>query len=396
MATVKIILKKNKAKSLTQIPLYLRVTKDRKSNYVSLGHKVSEKSWDDDRQRVNAKHPNSSRLNAYLAGRVAEMEDILLEDEHKKQFSSSKKIKETIKGKRSISFTDYAKQFEKSLLRDQNYSRYKKLKGILSKLDEYTESRNLSFGDIDYDFLKNYEEWLRGTKGNRTNTIHTDLKFIRKLFNDGVTEGIVDKEKNPFLLFKLKTEKTSREYLSEEELKRIQELKLTGALDVYRDMFVLASYTGFRISDLLTMKFQNYDGKNITIQMRKTKDTISIKVPTVGRNILDKYVDSNSVKSNYTFPMIPNVKFSTLELQKAIMSKTAICNLGLKQIAALAKIEKTVSFHVSRHTFATLALRKGVRMEYVSALMGHSDLKTTKIYAKIINSELERAMDVFE
>ena len=82
-------------------------------------------------------------------------------------------------------------------------------------------------------------------------------------------------------------------------------------------------------------------------------------------------------------------------LLKSISSNTAYANKNLKVIAEKAGIEKHISFHTSRHTFATRALLKGMRIEYVSKLLGHTAIKTTQVYAKIVNSELDKAMDVF-
>ena len=101
--------------------------------------------------------------------------------------------------------------------------------------------------------------------------------------------------------------------------------------------------------------------------------------------------------SDFVFPLLKNsIDYSdATTLFKAISSNTAHANKNLKLIANKAEISKSISFHSSRHSFATRALRKGIRIEYVSKLLGHSSIKTTQIYTKIINSELDNAMDIF-
>ncbi len=111
------------------------------------------------------------------------------------------------------------------------------------------------------------------------------------------------------------------------------------------------------------------------------------------------YVQTQPDRENthFVFPLLRNdIDYTDPQvLFNAISSNTAYANKNLKAITKTAKIEKHISFHSSRHTWATRALRKGMRIEYVSQLMGHTNIKTTQVYTKIVNSELDRAMDVF-
>jgi integrase/recombinase XerD len=125
---------------------------------------------------------------------------------------------------------------------------------------------------------------------------------------------------------------------------------------------------------------------------------VSVKVPNKALEIIELYKPEKKDfnPDNYIFPFFSNeIEYTPVSLFQAISSRTANINSDLKDIAKLTKINKNLSFHSSRHTWATRALRKGMRIEYVSKLMGHSSIKTTQIYAKIVNSELDKAMDVF-
>ncbi|MBK6276015.1 MAG: tyrosine-type recombinase/integrase [Saprospirales bacterium] len=129
----------------------------------------------------------------------------------------------------------------------------------------------------------------------------------------------------------------------------------------------------------------------------KTTSQISIKVPTKGLEILAKYKSDDVQNNDFIFPMLDNnLNIENNEmLDNAISSATAYINKNLGLIKDKLKMSKHISFHISRHSWATRALRKGMRIEYVSKILTHSDLKTTQIYAKIVNSELDKAMDVF-
>ena len=115
------------------------------------------------------------------------------------------------------------------------------------------------------------------------------------------------------------------------------------------------------------------------------------------RNGVVNFNGISNKPADYIFPFLKNnLDYSDpTVLFNAISSNTACANKNLKMIGAKAGIEKHISFHSSRHTFATRALKKGMRIEYVSKLLGHTNLKTTQIYAKIVNEELDKAMDVF-
>ncbi|MBR9860723.1 site-specific integrase [bacterium] len=393
MATFKIVLMEKRAKTPSEVPLYIRVTQNRKSSYISLRRTVNPKYWDHSAQRVKPGHTNATRMNAFLSRTLAQIEEVVLDNSIKGLHSSANELKAVILGKESPSFTDYAKSDINKQKREQNHSRYKKVNGIISKLNRYTGSRNLEFRDINYEFLNKYEMWLRESCGNSQNTIHCNLKYFRKLFNDAIREGLIEHSENPFLRYRLKTEKTTREYLTEDEIKSLNalDLKEDSCICQVRDLFVFACYTGIRISDLLCLRTSNYDGNHVQFQTRKTQDLVTIKVPSVATSILEKY---NSETSEYLFPFIKS-DLNKLELQKKIMSITAKCNQHLKVLAPKAGIQKHLHFHMSRHSFATLALKKGVRIEHVSSLLGHSSLKTTQIYTKIANNELDLAMDVF-
>ncbi|MBK8369619.1 MAG: integrase catalytic domain-containing protein [Bacteroidetes bacterium] len=152
-----------------------------------------------------------------------------------------------------------------------------------------------------------------------------------------------------------------------------------------------------RVSDVLKLKWKYIDKTHINLTIKKTGSQLSIKIPDKAFKIIEKYKPKKVEKDNYIFPMLPNgLKEDDLVLlDTEISGATAYINKNLKTIAEKAKIGKPLSFHISRHTWATRALRKGISIDKVSKLMGHAQIKETQIYAKIVNEELDKAMDVF-
>jgi integrase/recombinase XerD len=399
MATVKLLLKPNKVNKDGESPLYIRITKDRQSKFISLGITLMPDQWDE-KNRTVKKHPNAVRLNNLIAQRVADAHGVSLEMEAKNKFVSSKVIKNKVMGKNSLTFSDYANDYLNRVYKEKRMGTHDKVKAVLSKLNTYTNNATLNFADIDVQFLKKYESYLKDDLGNGINTVHSNLKIFRKLFNDAVREEIIDFQNNPFNKYKLKTEKVKMEYLTEDELKLFEDIILDNGsmLDHHRNAYVFSCYAaGIRISDILQLKWKDFDGSNITIEMYKTKEMVSVKLPNKAMEIISKYKTDNPNESeNYIFPFLDSHKeYDEEQLYKAISSRTAYANKDLGKIVKKIELGKDISYHSSRHTWATRALRKGMRIEYVSKLLGHSSIKTTQIYAKIVNAELDKAMDVF-
>ena len=280
--TVRLLLKKDKVNKQGEHPIYIRITQNRRSTYVSLRKWIKAEEWDEKFCRVTKKHPNSTRLNAFLQDRLATANKEVLEQELKSRQVNAQLIKDKLKGKDSSDFFQY---FEKYLHRCEQAGQigtYRKGRSILKKMKAYVNRASLPFDDISLTFLKSYEEYLREVCGNKTNTVYSDVKVIRKLYKEAADEGLVDHADNPFLRYKFKWAKTDKPYLKEDELSRIEKLDLSREpiLDLNRDMFVFASYVGgIRISDLLLLKWEDFNGEKITFQIRKTKEILSIKLP---------------------------------------------------------------------------------------------------------------------
>lgn len=333
---------------------------------------------------------------------MAEAEDIAVKMETNEKYINSKKIKKAILGNEPVSIIKYAEKLLTDLQSKGKLGTYNRLKSVLTKLKTYLKTDDINFDDFDLSLLQKYERYLRDDLKNAPNTIHSNLKIFRRLFNSAIREELIEPNLNPFSKFKMSTEKTKKEFLTEDELKAIEDLDLKEGTVMYhhRNMYIFASYAGgIRISDLLQLRWQNFDISHITLYTQKTKDTIHIKLPTKALEILKLYAllqpDRNS--TDFIFPLfLNNLDYTkAITLFKAISSGTAYANKNLCLIAKKAGLKKHISFHSSRHTWATRALRKGMRIEYVSKLMGHSSIKTTQIYTKIVNSDLDIAMDVF-
>ena len=400
MSTVKVLLKMNKLNDKGSAPLYLRIIKDRKAKFISLGLLLKPSEWNEETGKVRKSHPNSARMNAMIAQRVADAEGVSVEMETKSKTISSYKIKEKILGLAPVDFFPFAEKHMKNLEKEGNIGTYLIYKSVIEKIKKYCKNKPLYFDDITVSFLQAYEGHLKSEYHNKQNTIHNNLKIIRKLINDAIRLDILTRNDNPFYKFQMKLEKTTREYLTEDELKSLENLDLQekSKIRLYRDMYVFAVYAGgLRISDLLLLKWSHFDGERVQIQMRKTKSMVTVKLPNKALEILFFYRKVDNTPEHYVFPILSHLEdYSDPKvLHYKLTTTTSGIDNKLKEIGKKAGIQKSFSFHTSRHTFATWALRKGIRIEYVSKLLGHSSISETQIYAKIVNEELDKAMEVF-
>ncbi|RYZ25414.1 MAG: site-specific integrase [Chitinophagaceae bacterium] len=403
MTTVTLLLMEKKANKNGEQPLYIRIIKKRKPKYISLGIRVHPNQWNQEKLRVKSSYPHAGKTNAWIAKKVAEAEEIAITLETKNQNVTGKKVKDAIKGKEVVSIICYMENYMSDLKATGKIGTYDKYNATLLKLKRYLGNRDLTFLDFDLQFLKAFERYLRDELGNVTNTIHGNLKIFRKLFNDAVREEIIEFKDNPFTKYRLKWQKTKTEFLTEEELSAIENLALTKGTVMYhhRNMYVFAAYAGgIRISDLLQLKWQNFDGSNVHVYTQKTNDAVSIKLPTKALSIIEEYAQTQLDRQphHFIFPLLKQKRdySDPLVLFRAISSNTAYANKNLKKIAEKVGLSKAMHFHTSRHTWAVRALQKGMRIEHVSKLMTHASIKTTQLYAKVVNSELDSAMNVFK
>jgi integrase/recombinase XerD len=401
MPTTKIILFEHKAKKNNEAPLYLRLIKDRKPKYVSLKLYVLPKYWDADKEKVKPSHPNSLRINNYLVERTRAALDSLIDIETEDPSAPAIVLKQSVMGVAQEDFFTFSYRYIKVYESKGKISTFRRYKAVLSKLKAYLGNKDFQFHHLTIKFLKDYEYYLRTTLNNDTNTVVGNFKAIRHIVNEAISENIIQPKRNPFFNYKLQWIQTERVFLTEEEIEAIENLNLPANSKRYhhRNMYIFACHAGgIRISDLIQLKWENFSGDHILLNTQKTGAVISIKLPKKALEIIDLYYSKNLKKDDFIFPFLD--KSDDLSnpkvLNTRISSITAYTNSDLNDIAKMAGIEKHIHFHTSRHTWATRALRKGMRIEYVSKLMGHNSIRTTQIYAKIVNADLDKAMEVFD
>jgi len=310
---------------------------------------------------------------------------------------SSRNIKEEIMGKPAEDFIAFAHVQIQRLEQAEKERTAERYRSITNKLKRYLKGRNFTFDDLTVPFLHDYEAYLKSI-GNDVNTIHTNLKTIRAILYTAIKEDRFPQEKNPFFRFKLKKAPTKKERLNTNEIKLIANLKLKEGTNIYhtRNAFLFSYYcAGIRVGDLLQLKWENVKGI-LDYQMGKTKQFRRLKLVKQAQQILDIYRDDSNKLSDFIFPFLKNdVDYSdTKYLNKQISSKTTILNKHLRELSRKTGIDKKISTHIARHSFADMARKKGMKLYDISKALGHSSLSITEKYLENFDDDsLDNAME---
>ncbi|MBP6756588.1 MAG: site-specific integrase, partial [Bacteroidia bacterium] len=239
---------------------------------------------------------------------------------------------------------------------------------------------------IDHAFVTDYEFWLRSVRNCSNNTAVKYIKNFNKIIKLCLANDWLDK--NPFANYKAKVKEVERVYLTEAEIQTIIEKDFkTERLSLVRDIFLFSCFTGLAYIDVknLTKSHISHgiDGEQwIFTHRQKTESASKIPILPVTQMIIDKYENhAQSINEDKLLPILSNQKM----------------NAYLKEIAAICEINKELTFHIARHTFATtVTLTNGVPIESVSKMLGHKNLRTTQHYAKVLDRKVSEDMKILK
>ncbi len=218
--------------------------------------------------------------------------------------------------------------------------------------------------------------YLKIDREQQQNTVARYMKAVKKITNRALANEWITK--NPFAGIKVKTVQTDPTFLSLHELHLIYEHPFTGALDVVRDMFIMAAFTGLAFIDISNLRKEHVVSDNdgnmwIRKPRQKTEVVQNIPLLDIPKAILKKYEGNKKAAKKGTLLPVPC---------------NQVMNRYLKEIGTICGIEKTLTTHVARHTYATVTLSQGVRIENVSKMLGHTSIKMTQHYARVLDSSI--------
>lgn len=308
-------------------------------------------------------------LNYALFSMIREVEDVELEYIKKGVEVTLPLLKEAVRAHLSPSakLTDFGKEIvansERQLLTKQNY------RTLFNNLERFRPGVLIT--DIDYQFVSRYDKWLRDS-GIAHNTRTSRLRLLRAILNEAKKRDIISS--NPFDRYRIPGMVSKKGYLTMEQVEMLEQMELEGYEDLVRDGFLVGCYTGLRFSDVVSLRQENIADGWLVKSMLKTKFTVEIPV----RDLFDGKMMALIAKYGGDIGRLTKKLGPNATVNKTLRGL-------LNSIGADAKI----TFHSSRHTFATLLGQQGVDLPVVSKLLGHRKIQTTEIYREVDRRSIE-------
>ena len=363
-AYAKIVIRLNFTKKDGSNPICLRLTIGGKPKYFSLNVSVKPEFWDPKKLLARKSCPNSYNINLIIQNAISRAEKIIFDYTIQSKPLSAGEFERIFKTPemKGNSFYEYADRVVKESEVKFSFYTIKTLKSHIRKFKGF--SPELSLADLSLSFIKAYDTYMIG-KNNSENTRFKSMAVLKSFINKAIKDGLM--KENPFKLYPISKKAGHREHLSIEELRVLEEYyhkDIPAHLKNTLKYFLFSCYTGLRYQDIQKLVYSELSEGMVALRMHKTKDIVN--VPLIEKS---KHLIGTGFNNQRVFKVSAN----------------QVANRNLKDIMTGAGIKKDISFHCARHTFATVGISLGIPIEVISKLLGHKDLQTTQIYAKVMD-----------
>lgn len=378
-------------------PIFMRIFVDHKKSEVFTDQHVSEAHWDNNAKKVRSACKEADYINSYLDNLKAKVQNQFYELRSQGKEITSEQLKNQLLGieeqpkhKTILEAFDYhnlklSEQVKIGKVVSKTYARYIITKNKVEAFMQYQYKKdNVPLPEMRLRFVTEFEHYLLTIDKLQSNTAHKYIKNLKKIMNMAV--GLDWIASNPFNQFKCSYSNPEREILNQDEINLIINKKLHAPrLEEVRDVFIFCCYTGFAYSDVYEFRqnavMKGLDGNLWLSTLRqKTGTKESVPLLPVALKIIEKYRNNEyCTKYDKLLPVNSNQRY----------------NAYLKEIADICGINKKLTSHIARHTFATtITLANGVPIETVSAMLGHNSIRTTQIYAKVVEQKVSDDMQL--
>lgn len=387
-------LRKPKNYQSGEMPIYLRITVDGQRTEMAISRKCDPERWDAVTGRAIGSKAESRALNAYLDDiqfkihelqrRMADADELITAETVKNRFVGKAEKARTL----LAIFEDHNTKMKSLVGQEFEKSTLQRYVTCFTHCKEFMQWQynisDIPVTKINFAFLTDFEYYLRSVRKCGNNSAIKYIKNLGKIVRICLGNGWLTVD--PYVNYKPKQKAVHREVLTKEELDRLSKKRFgVERLSTVRDMFVFCCYTGLAYVDVHKLKrselVKGADGDLWIYTNRQKTDTLSrVPVLPTALSIIRAYEDHpQCVVKDTLLPVMSNQKM----------------NAYLKEIADLCEITKPLTFHIARHTFATtVTLNNGVPIESVAKMMGHTSIKTTQIYAKVMDHKISSDMQL--
>ncbi|WP_300673964.1 site-specific integrase [Soonwooa sp.] len=386
-------LKKNEPKKNGNAPIMARITIDGVAKTLGTKLEINANNWDLKFGRVLGKSTQALSINQKLdniRGRIDKIYEDMLKHEG---FATAQKVKLSFLGVGVMDdailkvFNDQNEEFKKLVEKEErSQSTYNKYITVYNHLTTFIKERyhrnDMAFRELTNDFIREFDFYLRYDLQSSHNTVWVYTMPVLALVELAIKKGLI--RDNPFEDYEISMEETDRGYILKEDVEKLMMCEPAHKrYEVVKDLFIFSCFTGLAYADIKKLTRNNiqsfFDGHQWIISRRKKSDVASnVRLMEIPKRIIEKYL--GTTRNEFIFPVPTNTT----------------CNRHVTKLIEKAEIitEQKVTFHTARHTFGTMFLTEGVPLESLSKMMGHKNISTTQIYAKITSQKISKDMDL--
>lgn len=370
-------------KNPVEIRCYLR---GERISIGATGYSCVKEEWDSKKGRIKGRSAEAKRINNELDRIESDLLHVFRRFEFSDELSLSR-IKAEYLGtqKEVVMFLDFFQQYldrikpEVGVSRSQaSWMKYDTLRRHFQTfLQKKYGRKDIKLTELNYTFVTDFQRFMEQDCECKHNTVMRMMRNLKTITLNAQKNGLLSVD--PFVNVKIRFKPCDRGFLTDEEIQALMARKFDiKRLEIVRDIFVFSCFTGLAYIDVANLRAEHIVEMNdttwIMTRRQKTDVPTNIILLDIPRAILEKYKGVDP--SGRLLPICSNQKM----------------NAYLKEVGTLCKIERPLTYHLARHTFATMALSKGVPVESVSKMLGHTNIRTTQIYAKITNKKIESDM----
>ena len=398
-ATINVVCYKWKTLANGEYPLMLRICKDGKKKYQSLGIFVLPRYWDFTRNKPKPNCPNKEYIQKIILDKQTELQQRMLEfNSEQKEYTTTTLLNDENKRFELKTVCQFYQELIEQCKSNDKCGNRLIYKGSYNSLKVFTKNQlDIPFSAIDVSWLNKYEKWLR-SKGNKETTMSLMFRTLRSAYNKAIKAKCARKSDYPFDEYKINkfdTKTQKRAIAKTEVLKFTKEVDNIGKrqyVQLSKDIFIFSYLCGgINFTDIANLTKANITNGRIHYIRQKTGKLIKLGISEEAIQIIKKY---ESESKGYLFPILnANIHKTPLQKQNRIHKMLGKINKNLKLIAAQLNVDANMTTYVARHSFASVLKKSGVSIALISEALGHSDLSTTQVYLDSFdNEQIDAAM----
>jgi integrase/recombinase XerD len=373
----------DKIKADGQIPIYFSVRVGGTTDRLPTGRTITMQDWDKKNKCIKANTDMGQMLVTYLDAKMGAWRKYMLENLVMGKPITIIMAKAYFRENTTVTLFSFWQ--EQMTLWEESESKahetIRSFKSTMNVLKQFSPKAN--FGDLNYTFIQKFDIYMSKVRGNGTGGKWGRHKDVKAIVNQAIMKGHMTLEQNPYRFFKIKASTATRNFLSIEEVRSLMQLEIPEKdimLSKVRDLFLFSCFTGLRYSDVQNLRWENIKSEPsaIKLKMKKTSKALTIPLTANAKNIIHKY-GKHTIKSPEAtvLPQLSN----------------QVINRNLKDLMVLMNINKQISYHCSRHTFASNHVEAKTNIIHLKDLLGHQKLNETQTYAKTLESDLYGSME---